>query len=80
MAFNKAFCAPVRRSIEHTRDYVSRHKINYFMVRYEDLVSQTERTMKEVLQFIGIGTSRDAEAQQSYRTYGYCQGGEFCRW
>ena len=51
----RRFAHQWRTSIEHTRDYISRQKINYFMVRYEDLVSQTEKTMRDVSDFIGIG-------------------------
>ena len=51
----RRFAHQWRRSIEHTRDYISSQKIDYFMVRYEDLVSQTEKTMRGVCDFIGIG-------------------------
>ena len=74
----RRFAHQWRRSIEHIGNSFSSQEINYFMIRYEDLVSQTEQIMGDVCDFIDIGYVSEMERPNRVTEYtGTARGADF---
>ena len=49
-----------RRAVKHHTRYARRYPGSYKLVRFEDLVSENERTLRDIYQFLGVEMPEDA--------------------